>query len=103
MGTATGRRSKYSGPISLLLAIALGTSCGHQRAREGEGPAVAGSSRTIEQVLAAHTDSLMAVPGVLGTAIGRCEGAPCIRVLGGKTGVDTRARYPRRLWGLRVR
>lgn len=35
---------------------------------------------TIEAVLAAHTDSLMALPGVTGTAQGLCEGNPCIKV-----------------------
>ena len=38
------------------------------------------SSRSIQEVLAAHTDSLMAVPGVVGTAIGRCDTTLCIRV-----------------------
>jgi hypothetical protein len=37
--------------------------------------------KTIEDVLAAHAASLMAVPGVVGTAIGRSGGALCIRVL----------------------
>jgi hypothetical protein len=37
--------------------------------------------KAIEEVLAAHAASLMAVPGVIGTAIGRSGGAPCIRVL----------------------
>ena len=35
---------------------------------------------SIEAVLEAHNGSLMAVPGVVGTAIGRCDGRPCIRV-----------------------
>ena len=29
---------------------------------------------------AAYSDSLMALPGVVGTAIGRCDSALCIRV-----------------------
>jgi len=37
-------------------------------------------SQSIQEVLAAHTDSLLALPGVVGTAIGRCGDAPCIRV-----------------------
>jgi hypothetical protein len=35
----------------------------------------------IESVLRAHTDSLMRVNGVVGTAIGECDGSPCIKVL----------------------
>ncbi len=39
------------------------------------------AGRTINQVLAAHTDSLMKIPGVVGTAIGLCGGERCIKVL----------------------
>lgn len=36
--------------------------------------------KTIDAVLKQHTDSLMALTGVVGTAIGECGGEPCIRV-----------------------
>jgi hypothetical protein len=36
--------------------------------------------RTIEQVQEEHTDEWMTIPGVVGTAIGLCEGKPCIRI-----------------------
>ena len=36
--------------------------------------------KTIQQVLADHTDRLMSLPGVVGTAQGKCSGQPCIRV-----------------------
>ena len=39
------------------------------------------STRPLAEVLRAHTDRLMAVPGVVGTAEGLCEGTPCIKVL----------------------
>ena len=35
----------------------------------------------IESVLRSHTDSLMRINGVIGTAIGDCDGSPCIKVL----------------------
>jgi hypothetical protein len=60
-------------------------------------------ARTIEEVLAAHTDALMAVPGVVGTAIGVSEGAPCIRVLVTDAGAAVRGRIPERLEGYPVR
>ena len=60
------------------------------------------TSRTIEAVLAAHTDSLMAVPGVVGTAIGRCDGAPCIRVFLAAADDAARRRIPSRLEGFPV-
>ncbi len=36
--------------------------------------------KTIEQVLQEHTDRLMALPGVVGTALGLCADKPCIQV-----------------------
>jgi hypothetical protein len=36
--------------------------------------------KTIEAVLAENTEALMSIPGVVGTAQGECEGAPCIKV-----------------------
>lgn len=86
-----------------LLAIALIASCGRAKTQEEGGPAVAQAPRTIEAVLAAHTDSLMVVPGVLGTAIGRCDGAPCIRVLVSRVTEDVRRRVPSQLEGFPVR
>jgi hypothetical protein len=61
------------------------------------------SSRTIEQTLAAHVDSLMAIPGVVGTAIGRCDGVPCIRVFLADSAAAARAKIPSQLDGHPVR
>ena len=36
--------------------------------------------KPIEEVLQQHTDSLMALPGVVGTALGLCADGPCIQV-----------------------
>jgi hypothetical protein len=38
------------------------------------------SEETIEEALKEHTDTLMAVPGVVGTGQGLCDGKPCIKV-----------------------
>ena len=65
-------------------------------------PAVTKAPKTIDAVLAAHNDSLMAVPGVLGTAVGRCDGAPCIRVLVGRVSDEIRRRVPATLEGYPV-
>lgn len=65
-------------------------------------PAVTKAPKTIEAVLAEHSDSLMAVPGVLGTAVGRCSGAPCIRVLVGRVTDEVRRRVPHTLEGYPV-
>lgn len=61
------------------------------------------SSPTIEEVLVAHTDSLMALPGVVGTAIGLCDGTPCIRVFLADSSTQNRERIPTRLEGYRVK
>jgi hypothetical protein len=60
-------------------------------------------SRSIEQVLATHTDSLMSLPSVVGTAIGTCEGEPCIRVFVTDSTVASRRMIPTRLDGYPVR
>ena len=37
-------------------------------------------ARSIEEVLNEHTDNLMSIPGVVGTAQGLCNNKPCIKV-----------------------
>ena len=44
----------------------------------------------------------MALPGVVGTAIGLCEGERCIKVLVADSNPATRRRIPDRLEGYRV-
>ncbi len=54
----------------------------------------------IEQVLAAHTPELMAIPGVVGTAQGLLDsGAPCIQVLVVERTRELENRIPRFLEG----
>jgi hypothetical protein len=38
------------------------------------------STKTIEEALKEHTEELMALSGVVGTAQGLCDGQPCIKV-----------------------
>ncbi len=38
-------------------------------------------TKTIERVLKEHTDEWMAIPGVVGTAMGEHKGKPCIKIL----------------------
>lgn len=65
--------------VALVGALVGTLACAMQAVSEpGEG-LVAG--KKIEAVLKQHTDRLMSVNGVVGTAIGECEGKPCIRVL----------------------
>ena len=60
------------------------------------------ATKAIEEVLAAYNERLLSLPGVVGTAIGVCDGAPCILVF------LSHARHvtpdiPARLDGYRVR
>jgi len=108
--------------VFAALALASATACGRSQSRAEVAtdtvtaatpapdtsrtterpPAVTKAPKTIDAVLAAHNDSLMAVPGVLGTAVGRCDGAPCIRVLVGRVSDEIRRRVPRTLEGYPV-
>ena len=58
------------------------------------------TTRSITEVLAAHNDSLMALPGVVGTAVASCDGVPCIKVLLADSA--GRSKIPDRLEGYRV-
>ena len=68
------------GVVGLLWSLFGATTCGLEGVGEErkEGPL---PDKIIQQVLSEHTDSLMSLPGVVGTAQGECEGDPCIRVL----------------------
>ena len=65
--------------IGLLWLTAVIVACGQVGAEEEQGEEPV-PNKTIEEVLQEHTDSLMALPGVVGTAQGLCSGEPCIRV-----------------------
>jgi len=79
----------------VLLAGALACS----RAQPGGAPV---TTKSIDEVLAAHTDSLMKLPGVVGTAVGLCDGERCIKVLVADSSARTKSRIPSRLEGYRV-
>ena len=59
-------------------------------------------ARNIDDVLATHTDSLMRLPGVVGTAVGACGAERCIKVLVADSSAATRTPVPRSLEGFRV-
>ena len=58
--------------------------------------------KTIQQVLTDHTDSLMSLPGVVGTAQGECSGQPCIRVFVVKKTEDLLKQIPSVIEGYQV-
>ena len=82
-----------------LVLVAGALAC--SGAQRGGGAATV-TARSIDEVLAAHTDSLMMLPGVVGTAVGLCDGQRCIKVLLADSSAAAKARIPERLEGYRV-
>lgn len=60
------------------------------------------TDKTIERVQEEHTNEWMAIPGVVGTAIGQCGGTPCILVLTALNTEQARQRIPASLEGYPV-
>ena len=61
------------------------------------------ASQSIQEVLAAHNDSLLALPAVVGTAIGLCGDTLCIRVFVTDSSDAVRRTIPDSLGGYPVR
>lgn len=79
--------------LCLLAGILL--SCKHAGERNVTG-------KPIEQVLREQTDYLMSILGVVGTAIGQCDGSPCIKVLVVKKTPQLQKRIPSALENWKV-
>jgi hypothetical protein len=56
----------------------------------------------IEAVLERHNDQLMSLPGVVGTAVGKCAERPCIKILAVKKTPELLKRVPQMLEGFPV-
>lgn len=54
-------------------------SCTNKTVNDQEGETRM-TTKTIEEVLKEHTEELMSLPGVVGTAQGICNDKPCIKV-----------------------
>ena len=52
------------------------------------------SGKSVEQVHREHTAEWMAVPGVVGVAIGRADGKPCITILAASDTEGIREKIP---------
>jgi len=58
--------------------------------------------KTIEQVQESHTAEWMAIPGVVGTAIGKSHGKPCILVFTASNTEQVRKKIPATVEGYPV-
>ncbi len=86
----------------LMIAVGIqlgGCVKGDVDAQRGENIMLA---KTIEKVLQEHSDELMSLDGVVGTAIGDCDGDPCIKVYVAKMTRDLGKRIPSTLEGYPV-
>jgi len=94
-------RNTPRGIVLVLFALSL-ANCAIQK-----GDVLPGNdemtARPIKEVLKEHTDSLMALPGVVGTAQGLCDGNPCIMVLVVEKTPELEKKIPERLEGYPVR
>jgi hypothetical protein len=60
------------------------------------------SGKSIEEVLKAHARELLSLPGVVGTAEGKCADRPCIMVFVEKANDDLRKSIPAEIEGYPV-
>ena len=88
------------GRVAVIAALAIAAAgCSSRTSRERDSTSMRPS---IEAVQASHTDSLMRIPGVVGTAIGLCDAKPCIKVLVVHATPELRKAIPDSLEGYRV-
>ncbi len=89
-----------------LLAVAAGAAVflGVGQGR-GAGDGASGdlmAAAAVEEVLKQNAGGLMAVPGVVGVAVGACSGKPCIRVLVARKTPELMQKLPAMLEGYPV-
>jgi hypothetical protein len=70
-----------------MLIIACGLALVFAQVHAGEEPMVKPRSG-LEETLEAQRDSIMALPGVVGTGLSRCDDEPCIMVLADQPSAD---------------
>lgn len=87
--------------IATILLAVMVTGCS-QRTDTDHQEGATMPQKSIEEVLKAHTDELMAIPGVVGTAQGLFAGKPCIKVYVVKKTPDLEKRVPDSLEGYPV-
>ncbi len=67
--------------VGLILVSSGVQACAGNTTQEDLPRAQESVAKTIQEVLKEHTDEWMAVPAVIGLAVGDCEGEVCIKVL----------------------
>ncbi|MCI0699414.1 hypothetical protein L0337_46355 [candidate division KSB1 bacterium] len=85
---------------ALLMAISV-LACSQKASHHRQGDE-AMSESSIEAVLKKHTDELMAMSGVVGTAQGLCDDKPCIKVYVVALTPELEQKIPKNLEGYTV-
>ena len=80
--------------VGIILICSSVAVCANQTGKDWEeGKQMV--QKPIEEVLKEHTNKLMALPGVMGTAQSLCEGQPCIKVFVSKKTVKLERKIPK--------
>ena len=87
--------------VSLVILFIFSLSCASEefdtRAKGNSMPA-----KAIDEVLKEHTESIMSIPGVVGTAQGLCDNKPCIKVYVTQETPELEQKIPQMLEGYPV-
>lgn len=95
MRSTSARRRLAAGALAAGLAACAGGT-------PGGPPSEASVERTIEEVQEAYTPEWMSLAGVVGTAVGLCDGRPCIKVYADGPVEPLRERIPNEVEGYPV-
>ncbi|HZR45147.1 MAG TPA: hypothetical protein VFA47_00475 [Candidatus Manganitrophaceae bacterium] len=66
--------------LAIGLALALMLTIGQGERADGQSEDQPLTENRLAEALKEHTKELMSYPGVVGTALGACDGRPCIKV-----------------------
>ena len=91
---------RISQKIGLIVIAAFVITCAI-RVGEPQGENIM-KQKTIQKVLKEHTNELMSVPGVVGTAQGLCNDKPCIKVYVIEKTPELNQKIPKNLEGYPV-
>ena len=101
--------TKYSCLIMKMIILSIGiilicnsvAVCANETDKNGEkGKQMV--QKPIDEVLKEHTNMLMSIPGVVGTAQSVCEGQPCIKVFVSKKTENLERKIPKNIEGYPV-
>jgi hypothetical protein len=92
------------GAAAILVIAGLLPACSDKpdTVKAGESAKAQMTQKTIEQVQADHTEAWMKIPGVVGTAIGECDGKPCLKILAASLTPEIKGQIPKIVDGYAV-